>query len=105
MVARQPRARSSDSLFDTQGTVADERPLISEQMHNSSGSFELVLSAVILGLGGYFVDGWVGTRPLFMVLFTVLGFVGAAASVYYRYKHDIAVINQETAALQKQARS
>lgn len=91
--------------FDVQGNVAEQRTQLTEQMHNSSGSFELVLSAVILGLGGYVVDGWVGTRPLFMVLFTILGFVGAAASVYYRYKYEIAALNEETESLRKQARS
>ncbi len=82
--------------------MTDRRPQLSEQMHNSSGSFELVLSAVMLGLGGYFLDGWVGTRPVFMILFTVLGFFGAAVSVYYRYTHDIAVLNAETTALKQQ---
>lgn len=81
-----------------------QRTQLSQQMQNSSGSFELVLSAVLLGLCGYFVDGWVGTRPIFMVLFTVLGFVGAAISVYYRYKHEISRLNQETIALQATAR-
>lgn len=74
-------------------------------MHNSSGSFELVLSAVLLGLLGYFVDGWAGTRPLFMIGFTILGFVGATVSIYYRYKHEIATINAETQALREQVQS
>ncbi len=95
----QPFLIENSSL---QGTVTDRRPQLSEQMQNSSGSFELVLSAVMLGLGGYFLDGWVGTRPVFMILFTVLGFFGAAASVYYRYKHDIAALNAETSALKQQ---
>ncbi len=81
-----------------------QRSDLTQQMHNSSGSFELVLSGVVLGVIGYFVDGWAGTRPIFMVLFTVLGFAGAAASVYYRYKYEIAQLNEETLALQKAAR-
>lgn len=95
----QPFLIQTSSL---QGTVTDRRPQLSEQMQNSSGSFELVLSAVMLGLAGYFLDGWAGTRPVFMILFTVLGFFGAAASVYYRYKHDIAVLNAETTSLKQQ---
>lgn len=84
--------------------MAEQRTPLSE-MHNSSGSFELVLSAVFLGLLGYFVDGWLGMRPVFMIVFTILGFLGATASVYYRYKHEIAVLNEETEALKQQARS
>lgn len=81
---------------------ADRSPL-TEQFQQSSGSYELVLSAVVLGLGGYFIDGWLGTRPVFMVGLTVLGFIGAGLSIYYRYKHQIATIQAETAALRSQA--
>ncbi len=77
---------------------ADRTPL-TEQFQQSSGSYELVLSAVILGLFGYVIDGWLGTRPVFMVGLTVAGFIGAGLSIYYRYKHQIASLQAETAAL------
>ncbi len=80
---------------------ADRSPL-SEQFNQSSGSYELVLSAVILGIGGYFIDRWLGTTPIFMVVLTVLGFVGAGLSIYYRYKHQIATLQAETASLRQQ---
>ncbi len=57
--------------------------------HSSSGSFELVLSAVLFGLLGFGLDSLVGTRPVFMVVFVVLGFVGAAISLYYRYRYQM----------------
>ncbi len=97
-----PCSSLTDSSYP-QGTVAEQRPQLSDQMQNSSGSFELVLSAALLGVVGYFIDGWVGTRPVFMVSFIVLGFVGAVVSVYYRYKHEISLINEETAALRNAA--
>ncbi len=51
---------------------------------------ELVLSAVLFGLVGLWIDSKAGTTPLFVLVFTLLGFAGAAISVYYRYRSDIA---------------
>ena len=73
-------------------------------MSASSGSYELVLSAAILGLFGLWLDRKVGTTPLFIIVFSVLGFFGAVASVFYRYKHQIAQIQAETEALRAEAR-
>jgi len=64
-------------------------------MNQSAGSFELVLSAVIFGLFGLWLDGQFGIRPWLTIIFTVLGFIGACASMYYRYQHRIAVLNDE----------
>lgn len=72
--------------------VEKTSPPLSEQLNQSAGSFELVLSAVILGLGGLWIDNKIGTTPWLTILFTVLGFVGACASMYYRYKHRISII-------------
>lgn len=73
-----------------------------EQLQQSSGSYELVLSAVILGLMGLGLDRWLGTTPLFTVVLTVLGFAGAGISLYYRYRHQIASLEQETKELRAQ---
>jgi F0F1-type ATP synthase assembly protein I len=56
----------------------------------SAGSYELVLSALLFAAGGWFIDGWLGTRPLVTCLGVVLGFAGACASLYYRYKSQYA---------------
>ncbi len=56
---------------------------------------ELVLSAVLFGLIGLWIDSKVGTTPIFAVVFTLLGFAGAALSVYYRYRHDIAQLERQ----------
>lgn len=71
----------------------------SEQMNHSSGSFELVLSSVVLGLIGLWIDRRIGTTPAFTVGLTVLGFIGAGASLYYRYKYEIDRLQAETTAL------
>ncbi|MFN7094533.1 MAG: AtpZ/AtpI family protein [Burkholderiales bacterium] len=48
-------------------------------------SFEIV-SGVIVGLGlGYFTDLWLHTRPIFMVIFVLLGFVGGLLNCYRRF--------------------
>ena len=73
---------------------------MSEQLQQSSGSYELVLSAVILGLFGLLLDRWLGTTPVLIIVFTILGFIGAGISIYYRYRHQIATLQNETVALQ-----
>ncbi len=65
----------------------------------SSGSYELVLGSVIFGLIGLLIDRRIGTTPLFLLIFTIAGMAGASISIYYRYKHRIAQIQAETAAL------
>ncbi len=74
-------------------------------VQNSAGSYELVLSAVALGLIGLLVDRQVGTTPVFTIVLTVLGFVGATLSLYYRYRHQIARLESETAELRTAART
>lgn len=83
----------------------DAKPPLTAQVQHSSGSFELVLSAVILGLIGLFIDRQVGTTPVFTVVLTVAGFVGATLSVYYRYRHRIAQLQAETAEFERAARA
>lgn len=56
---------------------------------------ELVLSAVLFGVLGLWIDSKLGTTPIFLLVFTLLGFAGAAISVYYRYRHDIARLEAE----------
>ena len=73
------------------------------QLAQSSGSYELGFSAVILGLIGFWLDRRLGTTPIFIITFTIAGFIGASASLYYRYKHQISVIEAETAALRAAA--
>ena len=43
-----------------------------------------ILSSMVLGgfLLGYWVDGWFDTKPIFMLLFAGLGFVGGTIRVY-----------------------
>lgn len=80
------------SLATTRGTDVDDsqRGGLTDDMRRSSGSFELVLSPVLLALLGLALDRWVGTVPLFTVAFAVIGFAGAAVSLYFRYQFEMA---------------
>ena len=69
---------------------SSQRSDITQSVHRSSGSFELVIGAVIFALIGLLVDRSTGTTPLFMLIFAFAGFIGAAISIYYRYKAAIA---------------
>ncbi len=95
-VAHEPSSNQTQA-------AAGSNPL-SAQLNQSAGAYELVLSAVFMGFVGYWVDGWFGTRPVFIIVLTVLGLLGAGLSMYYRYKHQIAELNAETALLREQAR-
>jgi F0F1-type ATP synthase assembly protein I len=58
-------------------------------MHKSTGSYELVLSPLLLALIGYGLDRWLGTVPLLTVAFAVLGLVGACIKIYYGYLSEM----------------
>ena len=39
----------------------------------------MILSGLLLG---YLLDGWLDTRPIFMLIFAILGFVGGVLKVH-----------------------
>ena len=55
----------------------------------SSGGFDLVLGPVIMSLGGLLLDRWLGTTPILMIVFLILGAVGASIKIYYDWKHGM----------------
>jgi len=59
-------------------------------MHHSAGSYELVFSPVVLSLLGLWLDRTIGTTALFAVVFALLGFIGSAILIYYRYSAEMA---------------
>lgn len=68
---------------------ASQRSDLTQSVHRSSGSFELVLGAVLFSLIGLVVDRASGTTPVFMLVFAFAGFIGAAISIYYRYRSEM----------------
>jgi F0F1-type ATP synthase assembly protein I len=55
-----------------------------------SHGLALVTVPVVLGLLGSFIDGLLGTGPVFLMALAALGVVGAFLSAYYRYERRIA---------------
>ncbi len=83
---------------------AAARTPLTDGLMRSSGGYELVLAAVLLGLFGFFLDRRLGWTPVLTVVFTICGFTGAVLSVYARYKAEIHRLGEETAALRSRAR-
>lgn len=55
----------------------------------SSGGFDLVLGPVIMSLGGLWLDGRLGTTPVFTIGLLLFGAAGAATKVYYDWKRGM----------------
>lgn len=78
-----------------------QRGEMADGMRRSSGSFELVLAGVAFALLGLLIDSILGTRPAFLLTFAIVGFLGAAARIYYGYKDQM----RDLEAAAKQRRS
>ncbi len=50
----------------------------------SSGGFTLVAASLLGFAAGFWIDRWLGTSPLFMILLLLAGFVGATLNVYFK---------------------
>ena len=46
---------------------------------------EMVFTPLLFALGGWWLDGRLGTGPLFAILFGLLALVGVSVRVYYEY--------------------
>lgn len=67
--------------------------------NRGAGSFEIVLSAVIFGLLGYWLDHSVThTSPWLTWAFAAVGLVGGVCKVYFEYKANMAVHAEERRA-------
>src|SRR6056297_2201715 len=53
-----------------------------------------VVMALFIG-GGFALDRWLGTLPLFMIVFTVLGAVGLFAKHKYRYDEKMTALEEQ----------
>ncbi len=51
----------------------------------TSRGFEFVVTIAIFTGLGWLLDRWLGTAPLFIIVFTVLAFVGNFARMWYSY--------------------
>lgn len=54
-----------------------------------SRAFEIVVTPTLFGLGGWLLDGWWGTSPIFTVVLAVWGVVGVFAKLWFGYNHEM----------------
>lgn len=50
-----------------------------------SRAFELVVTPLLFGLLGWFLDRWLGTSPVLVVVLGAFGFAGVCVRTYFQY--------------------
>jgi hypothetical protein len=66
-----------------------QRRELNDDVHRSSGSFELVVSPLLLAAIGYGLDRWLGLLPVLTILFAVVGLTGVCVKLYYGYRFEM----------------
>jgi F0F1-type ATP synthase assembly protein I len=85
---------------------AEQKREFNAGMNESHGSFELVVSPLILALLGYLLDTRVThTTPLFTVLFAVVGVVGSTIKLFYTYRARMAELDAASPWAQRKGAS
>lgn len=74
-------------------TKTDENlhaPISEEVPPSAFGGFDLglnfIISILICAGGGYWLDKWLGTLPLFMLVGSLLGFVAGLYVIWQKFK-------------------
>ena len=65
-------------------------------------AFELAAVPALFGAGGWLIDRWLGTTPVFTMTLALVGFVGKLLAMWYHYaaqmeRHERAVAEQRSA--------
>jgi len=66
-----------------------QRRELTSDMNRSTGSYELVISPLLLALIGYGLDRWLGTLPILTIIFAVVGLTGACIKIYFGYTSEM----------------
>ncbi|MEZ5322233.1 MAG: AtpZ/AtpI family protein [Microthrixaceae bacterium] len=74
-----------------------EQRTLAAQMNTSHGSFELVMSPLLLAALGWWLDGRFGTRPWWTIGLGVFGLVGAVTKVLLDYRMKMAEVGRDAA--------
>jgi len=70
-------------------TLPPEREIgreLTGAMHQSTGSYELVVAAIAAAALGFWIDVVIGIVPVFTLIFSIAGFIGAGYSIYIKYQ-------------------
>ena len=55
---------------------------------------ELAVTPVVFGAMGYGLDRWLGTRPIFMMVFFLVAIIGMLLRTWYGYVHRMQQLEQ-----------
>lgn len=68
--------------------VSQKRDL-TQQMGRTTGGYELAFAPLLLALIGFVLDRFIGTVPLFTIIFAVAGVAGAVVKIYFQYRTEM----------------
>jgi F0F1-type ATP synthase assembly protein I len=71
------------------GERRDQRDTWSGFSNALSHAFEIVATVVLFVLAGLWIDGRVGTRPLFTVVLGLLAVIAIGVRAYYTYMAEV----------------
>lgn len=66
-----------------------QRRQLSRDLNRSSGGFELAFVAAIFGGLGLLLDRWMGTTPVFALVFFLVGIVGTVLKLWLGYDQQM----------------
>ena len=69
-----------------------------------SRAFELAVTPAIFGVLGWFLDRWVGTTPLFTIMFTLFAVAGVGYMTWFRYEEEMKQHEADAVWNRRQAR-
>ncbi len=103
LMPRKPQSKpelegSSDGKSDELDAESDHRSATAKAAEWASRIMTISLEMVLPGLAGYWLDGVLGTKVVFML-------IGFAAGALIAFKQLLAIANQNTKRSQKQARA
>ena len=71
----------------------DRRALYNGFGDTLARGIELVLTPAVFGVIGFFLDGWIGIRPVLTISLVLFALIGMAVRMYYGY--DAAMKTEE----------
>lgn len=71
---------------------------LTDALHHSTGSYELVVAAIAAAGLGFWIDSVLGIRPVLTLTFAIIGFIGGGYSLYLRYRDQMATADASRAA-------
>lgn len=74
------------------------RPTRIDPDDNVGKGMDLALVTVLFLGFGYLLDRWLDTRPVFMIVLTLLAVVGKGAGMYYAYQSKMQALDDQRRA-------